>query len=180
MLRIFIAVLACSVVLPSVAAADTLVSVLEPVSLTEPNEFDLGGTVSGITEVTMRVTGVGGAICKSCSDIDDTVHQVLFDFKYDVRMDDASLAEFYPGSGDYDFDVDVVLMPGVPDWSSLEDGWATVTVQYATYENISPRCTSGLFCSVYPEMHRIELTITADSVVPVATTTWSRMKALYR
>ena len=180
MQRIIIAIIACAVVLPAAAAADTLVAVLEPVSLAEPNEFDLGGIVTGITDVTMRVTGIGGARCYNCEDIDGENHQVLFEFEYDVTMDDASLAMFRPGIGDYEFDVDVVLLPGVPDWSSLEDGWATLTVQYDTYEYISPQCTPGLFCSTSPEMHRIELMITADSVVPAAATTWSRLKAIYR
>ena len=52
--RMITSALLLALLAPAIAPADTLVAILEPVSIYIPNEFDLGGTVSGITDVTMR------------------------------------------------------------------------------------------------------------------------------
>jgi hypothetical protein len=169
-----------SLLLYGTAAGDTLSAALEPPSLHIPVELDLGGTVMGVTEVSLRIEGYGGGHRVYCQEMggDDTV--TWYPWVARVDLDGVSHGEaVLPLQLDYDETVVVHLEDGVVDWSHLVDGRVVVEVGYASSEPyLMPNCYS--VGSEDITMDRLELTIFADHVVDAAPAAWSTIKAIYR
>ena len=135
---------------------------------------NLNAEITGISNVSVRVEGVGGGGNFDCN---GAVPDGYYDM--DVRLTFASGRFEFSTSNLLDFDVIASEIDFDPDPYAVCEGvtqcvlTATCFAQGTQYTD----CTATDF--TLPVISHVEVTITADSVVPTSDVSWGTVKAIY-
>ena len=143
-----------------------------------PIAVDLEGTLGGISAVEVRATGYGGGQHGYCQKMSGEDLDFWLSYEVTLRLDAASGSFPAPLRADYDRST-ALQAPAEGGWSFLEDGLATLTIEYDDhYEFDYVRC--------YPigyeqfTVEQLTLTVTCETAVAAEPTTWGALKRIYR
>ncbi|MDO9695442.1 MAG: hypothetical protein Q7W56_11990 [Candidatus Latescibacteria bacterium] len=156
------------------ARADTYVYEVHDLPLNYGHMFDFGAEFTGITEVSIRAVGIGGRVYYSCL---DPTHDGWYDLHLTVRVGNSYI--HFPVWYQVAYDVTAVAdVEGSGEGLCDGDDMCFMNASYR------PSGLSDIFCGPSEEegltISRVELTITANSVTPTESSTWGRVKAMYR
>ena len=156
------------------ARAETYVYEVHDLPLGDLYSLDFGAEFTGITEVTIRAVGVGGRVYYSCL---DPTNDGWYDLHLTVRAGNSFI--HFPVWYQVDYDVTAVAEV-VGSGEGLCNG-EPVCFMHASYRpsglsdpNCWPSEQEGLTISL------VEVTITANTVTPTESSSWGRVKAMYR
>ena len=170
---ILCAVSVSGLVAPS-ARAETYVYEVRDLPMNYGYTFDFGAEFTGITEVTIRAVGVGGRVYYSCL---DPTHDGWYDLHLTVRVGNSSI--HFPVWYQVAYDVTAVAdVGGSGEGLCYGDDRCFIHASYRPSGLSDPYCgpaeEEGLTISL------VELTITANTVTPTESSSWGRVKAMYR
>ena len=138
------------------------------------NVVNLNAELTGITDVSVRVVGVGGGGNFDCS---GATPDGWYDL--DVKLAFGNGWFSFPTSHQVAFDVVAGKLESDPDPYSICEGVTQCVLPMTAYAH----GTQGSECTSIdvnlPVISHVELTITADSVLPANEVSWGTLKAIY-
>lgn len=176
-LLIGVLVLACSGVHPSSAEIYVVNAYdlnLEVSPVAAINVINLGAEIVGITDVSARVVGIGGGGTFDCIEpIPDGWYDLDVKFAFGNGWFGFSTTNQVP------FDVVADHLASDPDPWSVCEGTPQCLIAVTSYAQGTQYSDCQASGVVLPIISHIELTITADTIVPVNRISWGTIKAQY-
>lgn len=138
------------------------------------NVVDLNAELTGITDVSVRVVGVGGGGNFECF---GAIPDGWYDL--DVKLAFGNKWFSFPTTNQVAFDEVASEMPSDPDPYSVCEGVTQCVLPMTAYAHGTQDSDCRAMGVTLPVISHVELTITADSVLPTSEVSWGTLKAIY-